>query len=284
MVHRALVLSLAAAAAGAAVGLLACSKASTSDTAGAMATASAPSAPPAPITQTVTCGGNQTRDYTNQEFQVASGPAILAGGHCKVTLTGCTVSAPAPGFANGAISAAGAATVSMSNTIVKGAPALYAGGSALVELTSGSLEGPVAIDAAGAAHIKASGVTVKGDIKHGRSAIIEGIAGVTGASAADREARDAAKGGCEGYADCYVKAGFSGSVSSTVVVDIGPDGHATSTSYAAGNAPKAAQACMIALGNTKSVSTGPGKLRCDLSGTVSGGNLEIDSSPSFTKK
>ncbi len=238
----------------------------------------------ATITETVICGGNQTVEYKNRTFDVASGPALLAGGHCKVTLTDCTVSAAAPGFGMGAISAGANASITMTNTKVTGSPALHAGADASVALSGGSLEGEIALDAGGASHITASGVTVKGEVKHGASAVIDGIAGVKGASQADSDLKKMATGGCDGYADCYVKGGFDGHVSSKMLVEIGPTGHATTASYQGGNAPKAVQDCMVAIGKTKSIATGPGQLKCELSGTISGGNSEIDSLPTFVKK
>jgi hypothetical protein len=80
------------------------------------------------------------------------------------------------------------------------------------------------------------------------------------------------------------KAGFKGQVTSTVLVEIAADGHATSAQYVSGNAPDDVQKCMIETGKAKTVSTGPGQLRCELMGTVFGENLSINSSPSFTKK
>lgn len=263
---------------------LGCGKFSRGDAADGGAAVGTVAAAGGPITQMVLCGGNQKIAYTNRTFQVASGPAILAGGSCKVTLTNCTVTATDPGFGMGAITAGGSASVSMSNTKVSGSPALTAGGSANVAMTGGSLEGAVAIDSGGTANIKASGVSVKGEVKHGGNAVIEGIAGVKGASESDREADKLATGGCDGYADCYAKANFDGHVTSMMLVEIGPNGHATSASYQGGNAPKAVQDCMVAVGKTKTVATGPGHLKCELSGTVSGGNSEIDSSPTFMKK
>ncbi len=238
----------------------------------------------ATITETVICGGNQTFEYKNRTFDVASGPALLAGGHCKVTLTDCTVTAAAPGMGMGAISAGAHASVTMTNTKVTGSPALHAGAEASIALTGGSLEGTIALDAGGRSHITASGVTIKGEVKHGSEAVIDGIAGVKGASQADSDLKKMATGGCDGYSDCYVKGGFDGQVNSKMLVEIGPTGHATSASYQGGNAPKSVQDCMVALGKTKSVASGPGQLKCELSGTISGGNSEIDSLPTFVKK
>jgi hypothetical protein len=129
-----------------------------------------------PIRDGILCGGSQTMDYEKETFDVATGPAILAGGSCNITLTDCQITAHAPGFGMGAVVAGGSANVTIVNTTVKGSPALTGGGSATVDIRGGSLEGDVAVDVGGSAHVKASGVAVHGKVNRGGSAVLTGLA------------------------------------------------------------------------------------------------------------
>jgi len=129
-----------------------------------------------PITTGILCGGSEEMEYTKQTFNVATGPAILAGGSCKMTLTDCQITAHSPGFGMAAVVAGGSAVVTMVNTTVNGSPALSTGGSATVDLQGGSLQGDVAVEAGGSAHVKASGVAVHGKVNRGGSAVLTGLA------------------------------------------------------------------------------------------------------------
>jgi hypothetical protein len=206
------------------------------------------------VNQTVYCGGKQKASYTHATFDVASGSALIAGGHCEVTLTDCTIKAP---------------------------EGITAGGDAVVIMTGGSLHGsPIALKAGANAHVTVSGTTIDGKVDRMGSAIVTGVSGVKNP---DPVAEKLGKDACTGYDSCYEAGKHVGPLSGKVIVAIGANGAATGARFE-GNAPKDVVSCLVDLGKKKTVPAAgkAGTLTCQYSGSVTLASTTFESQGAFT--
>ena len=106
----------------------------------------------------LTCGGADDLSFTGVTATFTSGPAITAGGNCKVTCKGCTLRAP---------------------------QGIQAGGNAAIVLIGGSLEAETAIAAGGNAKVDVQGgAKVTGTVDKSGNATVTGIAPPASASVA----------------------------------------------------------------------------------------------------